>query len=67
MSGSEKLLKARVVFVCAVPVSCTIFHQAVCCQAVLYCVEPFDQSLGIECVSAAWRMATTPLPGASSL
>ncbi len=47
--------------------SFTIFHQALCCQAVLYSMEPFDQSQGIEFVSAAWRTATTPLPGASSL
>lgn len=43
------------------------FHQVACCRAVLYSKEPFDQSQGIERVSAARRMATTPLPGAASL
>lgn len=55
------------VCVCVPPASFPIFHQAVCCQAVLYSEEPFDQSQGIECVSAEWRTATTLLPGASSL
>lgn len=56
----------RRVYVCVCvwcpPASFTISHQAVCCQAVLYIGEPFDQSQGIECVSVARRMATTPLP-----
>ena len=52
------------VYVCVwcLPASLTISHQAVCCQAVLYIGEPFDQSQGIECVSVARWMATSPLP-----